>query len=266
MAAMRLDGQVALVTGGGAGIGRAIARKFAAEGARVAVVDQSADSAAAVAEELGECALGLTGDVTVAADVERAFAQVDAAYSRLDILVNNAFLVTGDSVVRMDEETWEADVRGTLTSAFICTQRALGGMVERRRGSIINISSVNGLSFFGNEAYSAAKAGLNSLTTSIATRYGRYGIRANAIAPGSVRTAAWEKRIAAEPAVLERLVKWFPLGRLGEPEDIAGAAVFLASDDASWVTGVVLRVDGGLLAGNPVMADELLVESRDHEL
>ena len=204
--------------------------------------------------------------MTDGGDIERAFTEVEATFGRLDVLVNNAFLVSGDSAVRMDEQTWEADVRGTLTSAFMCTRRALGGMITRRHGAIVNISSVNSLSFFGNEAYSAAKAGLNSFTTSVATRYGRYGIRANAIAPGSVRTSAWDKRVAVEPDVLERLAEWFPLKRIGEPEDIAAAATFLASDDASWITGVVLRVDGGLLAGNPVMAAELLVESRDHEL
>ena len=141
----------------------------------------------------------------------------------------------------------------------------LPGMIKQRRGVIVNIASVNGLAYFGNEAYSAAKAGVINLTQSMAVRYGRYGIRANAIAPGSVRTPIWQQRIDKDPQVLETLKKWYPLGRIGEPDDIAKAALFLASDAASWITGIVLPVDGGLMAGNPEMARELLVESRDED-
>ena len=136
-------------------------------------------------------------------------------------------------------------------------------MIERRSGVIVNIASVNGLAYAGNEAYSAGKAALINLTQSIAVRYGRYGVRCLAIAPGSIATAAWDERVAREPDVLERLVKWYPLRRIGSPEDIANAALFLASDEASWITGTVLRVDGGLLAGNELFTNELLVESRD---
>jgi meso-butanediol dehydrogenase / (S,S)-butanediol dehydrogenase / diacetyl reductase len=139
-------------------------------------------------------------------------------------------------------------------------------MIKHRAGVILNIASVNGLGYFGNEAYSAAKAGMINLTGSLAVRYGRYGIRANAIAPGSIRTPAWQQRIEQDSEVFERLRKWYPLGRIGEPEDVANAALFLASDAASWITGTVLRVDGGLMAGNPVMAGELLVESNDEEV
>ncbi len=190
------------------------------------------------------------------------------AFGRVDILVNNAAAGAGtglsDNLVLMDEETWDSNVAGALKSAFLCSRRVLPGMIDRRDGVIVNIASVNGLAYFGNEAYSAGKAGMINLTLSIAARYGKYGIRANAIAPGSIRTAAWQDRVEKEPDVLERLTKWYPLGRVGEPIDVANAALFLASDEAAWISGSVLRVDGGLLAGNPVMADELLVESRDH--
>src|SRR5262245_9218253 len=138
----------------------------------------------------------------------------------------------------------------------------VAGMIERKCGVIVNIASVNALGYFGNEAYSAAKAGIISLTESLAARYGRYGIRANAIAPGSIRTPIWQHRIDKDPGVLNRLKKWYPLGRIGEPEDVANAALFLASDAAAWISGIVLRVDGGLMAGNPLMAEDLLVESR----
>ena len=132
-----------------------------------------------------------------------------------------------------------------------------------RRGVIVNIASVNGLAFFANEPYSAAKAGVISLTRSMATRYGRHGIRAVAIAPGTIRTPIWQERVDKEPAIFERLVRWYPLRRVGEPEDVAAAAAFLASDDASWITGEVLRVDGGLLAGNERMARELVADFSD---
>ena len=139
-------------------------------------------------------------------------------------------------------------------------------MIERRSGVIVNIASVDGLAYVGNEAYSAGKAAMINMTQSIAVRYGHYGIRCNAVAPGSIATPAWQERVDKEPDVLDRLVKWYPLGRVGTPEDVAGAVLFLASDDASWITGTVLRVDGGLLAGNDVMTNELLVESRDQEI
>jgi NAD(P)-dependent dehydrogenase (short-subunit alcohol dehydrogenase family) len=122
---------------------------------------------------------------------------------------------------------------------------------------LVNLGSVNGLQYFGHDAYSAAKAGLVSLTRSIAVRYGRYGIRANLLAPGTVRTPAWDELVARDAELLDRLTRWYPLGRVGTVDDIAAAATFLASDEASWVTGTVLVVDGGLLAGNAVMADEI---------
>ena len=131
-------------------------------------------------------------------------------------------------------------------------------MIEQGSGVIVNIASVNGMAFFANEPYSAAKAGLISLTRSMAVRYGKHGIRAVAIAPGTIRSPLWQERIDKEPAIFERLVRWYPLGRVGEPEDVANAVAFLASDDAAWISGDVLRVDGGLLAGNAQMARELV--------
>jgi meso-butanediol dehydrogenase/(S,S)-butanediol dehydrogenase/diacetyl reductase len=122
---------------------------------------------------------------------------------------------------------------------------------------------VNALAYYGNEAYSAAKAGIISLTRSLAVRYGPLGIRANAIAPGTLRTPAWEERRQKDPDVFERLAKWYPVGRVGEPEDVVGAALFLASDEAAWISGAVLPVDGGLTAGNMQMVREMMTESGD---
>lgn len=136
-------------------------------------------------------------------------------------------------------------------------------MTRNGSGVILNISSVNALGYYGNEAYSAAKAGILSLTRSLAVRYGPHGVRVNAIAPGTLRTPAWEKRREEDPEVFERVARWYPLGRIGEPEDVAGAALFLASDEAAWISGAVLPVDGGLNAGNMQMMREIIKKPTD---
>jgi meso-butanediol dehydrogenase/(S,S)-butanediol dehydrogenase/diacetyl reductase len=253
----RFDGTSVLVTGGGSGIGRAICRRFASDGASVLVADIVGERAEEVAEQIGGAAV--QGDVTVAADIARIVATV----ARVDVLVNNAGGGMADDVLEIDEEAWDQDIALNLKSAFLCSKAVLPGMIEHGGGVIVNIASVNGLAFFANEPYSAAKAGLISLTRSMATRYGRHGIRAVAIAPGTIRTPLWQERVDKEPAIFERLMRWYPLRRVGEPEDVAAAAAFLASDDASWITGEVLRVDGGLLAGNERMARELVADFSD---
>jgi NAD(P)-dependent dehydrogenase (short-subunit alcohol dehydrogenase family) len=248
----RLDGRTSLVTGGGSGIGRAICRRFASEGATVVVADLVRERAEEVAAEVAGRAV--TADVTVAGDVERMVTEA----GRVDVLVNNAGGGMADDVLEIDEDAWDADVELNLKSAYLCSKAVLPGMIEQGAGVIVNIVSVNGMAFFANEPYSAAKAGLISLTRSMATRYGRHGVRAVAIAPGTIRTPIWQERVDKEPAIFERLVRWYPLRRVGEPEDVAAAAAFLASDDAAWITGEVLRVDGGLLAGNERMSRELV--------
>jgi meso-butanediol dehydrogenase / (S,S)-butanediol dehydrogenase / diacetyl reductase len=254
---MRLADKTAIVTGGGSGIGQAIATRFAAEGASVVVADVVAERAESVAAVL-EGALAIHADITSADDVERLVREATEAYGRVDVLVNNAGLGDADDVLEIDEEAWDFEVDVNLKGAFLCSKAVLPGMIEGGGGVIVNIASVNGMAFFANEAYSAAKAGMINLTRSMAVRYGRHGIRVNAIAPGTIRTPLWQERVDKEPAIFERLVRWYPLGRVGEPDDVARAAVFLASDDANWITGEVLRVDGGLLAGNAQMARELV--------
>jgi NAD(P)-dependent dehydrogenase (short-subunit alcohol dehydrogenase family) len=266
---MRFGDRVVIVTGGGSGIGRVMAQRFAAEGAHVAVVDWIGDSAEAVAGEIsaaGGRSIAVNADVSSRADVQAMVGRVASELGPVDVLINNAAIADGDDVLQMDEETWERDVAVVLKSVYLCAKAVLPSMIQRRTGVIVNIASVNGLSALGNEAYSAAKAGVINLTQGIAVRYGEHGIRCNAIAPGTIRTPVWTERIARDPRVFDRLVKWYPLGRVGEPDDVANAAMFLASDEASWITGTVLCVDGGLLAGNYRMTRELLAEAGNDEL
>jgi NAD(P)-dependent dehydrogenase (short-subunit alcohol dehydrogenase family) len=266
---MRFQGQVAVITGGGSGLGRVLARRFAAEGASVIVADVVGHSATAVADEISEAggrSLAHTTDVTDATDVEAMVETAREAFGPVQILVNNAARATDADFLDLSEETWEEDVAITLKGPFLCSQAVLADMTENRSGVILNIASVNALTYFGNEAYSAAKAGILSLTRSLAVRYGPFGVRVNAIAPGTLKTPAWEQRRKKDPEVLERVSRWYPLGRVGEPEDVAGAALFLASDEAAWISGAVLPVDGGLTAGNLQMAQEIVIGSGDHTL
>ena len=266
---MRFQDRVVLITGSGSGIGRVMAHRFAADGAKVAVVDWTEGSADHVAGEItkaGGSVHAIRCDVSTGREVEAMAAEVAEHLGPVDVLVNNAAVADGDDVLKIEEPTWERDVAVVLKSVFLCSKAVLPSMIERHRGVIVNITSVNGISALGNEAYSAAKAGVINLTQGIAVRYGAHGIRCNAIAPGTIRTPIWQERVDRDPVVFQRLVKWYPLGRVGEPEDIANAAMFLASDDAAWITGTVLTVDGGLLAGNYRMTRELLAQAGGEEL
>ncbi|GAB3759186.1 SDR family NAD(P)-dependent oxidoreductase [Microlunatus parietis] len=248
----RFQNRVVIITGGGSGIGATMAELFAAEGASVIIFDREA----AVADHPG----GRVVDVTDRAAVREAVAEIEADLGRVDVLINNAAIAADTPFLEVTEEQWDAEVAVTLKGSFLCSQAVLPGMIARRSGSIVNIGSVNGVQYLGNEAYSAAKSGLLSLTRSLAVRYGPDGVRCNAILPGTIRTPIWDQRLAAEPDRLEKVARWYPLGRVGAPEDVARAALFLASDDAAWITGVALPVDGGLLAGNLPMTREVVSE------
>lgn len=257
---MRLQDRVALVTGGGSGIGRAVCLRFAQEGAHVIAADWHEDRAqetAALVEAAGGAAHGVRADVSREDDVA---ALVDAAQLRfgpVDILVNNAAISDGDDIRTISVEQWDRNLAVVLRSVFLCTKAVLPGMIAQRRGSVVNIASVNGQAALGGEPYSAAKAGVINLTKNLAVKYGAYGVRANVIAPGTVETPIWQARLDEQPDIFERLTAWYPLGRIGQPEDIANAALFLASEEAAWVTGAVLNVDGGLMAGLYRMGREL---------
>jgi meso-butanediol dehydrogenase / (S,S)-butanediol dehydrogenase / diacetyl reductase len=266
---MRFQSRVAIITGSGSGLGRVLAHRFAAEGAAVVVADVVGQRAITVANEIAEAggkSLALTTDVTNTADVEAMVEAARETFGSVEILVNNAAKATDIDFLDVTEEAWDEDVAIALKGSFLCSQAVLPEMTENRSGVIINISSVNALAYFGNEAYSAAKAGILSLTRSLAVRYGPLGVRVNAIAPGTLKTPAWEQRQQKDPDIFERVAKWYPLGRIGDPEDVAGAALFLASDEAAWISGAVLPVDGGLTAGNMKMVQEILNESDDHAL
>lgn len=254
----RFAGTRVIVTGAASGIGRVTAARFAAEGASVAVADRDAEGVARVVSEIeaaGGRALGCLADVAVTEQVNAMAARAAEALGGVDVLVNNAAVCSADGVLETDDEAWDRELSVDLRGVFACTRAVLPGMIERGSGAIVNMTSVNGLAFFGNEAYSAAKAGVVSFTRSVAVRYGRHGVRCNAVAPGTIRTPAWDDRARRDPTVFDRLARVYPLGRVGEPEDVAAAVLFLASADASWITGTVLRVDGGILAGAPAFVE-----------
>jgi len=245
----RLKDKVAVVTGAGRGIGRAIATRFASEGARVVAddVDDVAGQATvdAIREQNGH-ACYVHADVSNPAETAELIGAATDQFGRLDILVNNA-ICSGEAII---EEDWRPVLDVCLQGAAHCCKAALRVMQEQGCGAIVSVSSVNALFTWGDFwAYSAAKAGLIALTRNIAVNYGRRGIRANVICPGTVRTEIWEPQRLKQPGLEARLAELYPLGRIAQPEEIANAALFLASDEASFVTGAVLPVDGGLTAG-----------------
>ncbi|MDA8298050.1 MAG: SDR family oxidoreductase [Actinomycetota bacterium] len=253
----RFSRKVVLVTGGASGIGAAIAARLSSEGAAVAIGDLDLEAAEALAAGLPSRCVGIRLDVADPNSVAAGLAALERRLGPLDVLVNNAASCTDATLAELSEEQWARDLEVTLGGPFRCAKAALATMAPRRSGVICNIGSVNAFQFLGNEAYSAAKGGLVSLTQAIAVRYGPTGIRCNLIAPGTVATPAWDARLARQPDLFEQLSGIYPLGRVGTPEDIAAAAAFLCSDEARWITGAVLAVDGGLLAGRPGLADDI---------
>jgi NAD(P)-dependent dehydrogenase (short-subunit alcohol dehydrogenase family) len=239
--------QVAIVTGAASGIGRAIAERFGAEGAHVGVVDINTEGAAAVAAAItaaGGSALAISADVSDAAQVDRLFAQIIQHFGTVDVLVNNAGLVkTERHFLEADDEWWRRIIDVNLSSVFLCSQRAAAIMARKGAGVIINLSSGGATrAHRGNAAYDAAKGGIEALTRAMALDLGPYNVRVNTLVPGSIDTSGMAPQTkAARGADI-------PLGRVGEPEELAGPAVFLASPDARYITGQRLVVDGGMLS------------------
>ncbi len=248
----QLQGKVVIITGGAGGIGSAMTHLFTQEGAAVAIAEINEAAAEALAQDVrragGTCE-AYRCDVSVWAQVQAMVEQVIARHGRIDVLVNNALYVKGNGLLDTDEETWNRNLAVTLTAPFLCSKAVLPHMLTQGSGTIINIASVNGLMSFGEIAYSAAKAGLINLTKNIAVMYGRKGIRCNAIAPGTVHTPVWDALLQRDPEILNRIAQWYPVRRVGRPEEIAACALFLASDQCTFANGATFVIDGGLTAG-----------------
>jgi 3-oxoacyl-[acyl-carrier protein] reductase len=246
-----LEGQVAIVTAAaGAGIGQAIARRFAEEGAQVLLTDAHArrvqEVAAAMSKDYGREFTGLEVDVTNVGQVQGMVQTALDRHGQIDILVNNAGINRLQPVWEMSDETWDLVIGVNLTGTFHCTRAVLPHMIERKRGAIVSLSSFAGWvgSDEGEAHYCAAKAGVMAFTRAVAAEVGRYGVRVNAIAPGLVYNPFLDR--VYPPEFFERIARRAPLGRVGEPADIANLATFLASDQSSYITGEVFCISGGM--------------------
>jgi len=245
LTAIDLTGKVGFVTGSTRGIGLAIVRALHDAGATVAVVGREQGRASAVAGDLGERARGFACDVADGGQVEAAIAAAESTLGPIDILVNNAGLTRDNILLRLTDADWDAVVDANLKGAFHTSRAVIKGMMKRRSGRIVNITSIVGLTGNKGQAnYAASKAGLIGFTKSVAKEYASRGILANCVAPGFIET---DMTAALPDAARASLLEDIALGRLGRPEDVAGAVLFLASDLAAYVTGQVLVVDGGMV-------------------
>jgi len=240
-----LSGKNALITGSTRGIGRAIAEAFAESGARVAVVGRDQQRADDAATKIGNDAKGFTADVSDTAAVAKLVDDVEKAFGSIDILVNNAGITKDNLVMRLKDEDWDAVQNANLRGAFAAIRAVSRGMMKKRAGRIINVASIVGI--IGNKGqanYAASKAGLIGLTKSVAKELASRNILANVVAPGFIET---DMTAAMTAEARETLSQQIPLARLGTPADIAGAVAFLASEYASYITGQVLVIDGGMV-------------------
>ena len=259
----RYAGKNVLISGGGSGIGHAICLRLAAEGANIILIDKDLQGGQAVEQELklqNTKVLFIQADITSEADVEKVHKEATLFFGNIDVLVNNAGAAFAENYAMTTLENWNQDIALNLTGHYMLTRLFLPDMEAQGKGAITNISSVNGAQSFGNPAYSAAKAGVISFTQTLAIEYGPKGIRANVVLPGTIETPVWQTRKDSRPEVFELVKGWYPVGRVGRPEDIAAAVAFLSADEASFVNGASLNVDGGLTAGNFRMIKDITGE------
>ena len=259
----RYAGKNVLISGGGSGIGHAICLRLAAEGANVILIDKDLKGGQSVEQELklqNTKVLFVQADITSEADVEKVHKEATLFFGNIDVLVNNAGAAFAENYAMTTLENWNQDIALNLTGHYMLTRLFLPDMEAQGKGAITNISSVNGAQSFGNPAYSAAKAGVISFTQTLAIEYGPKGIRANVVLPGTIETPVWQTRKDSRPEVFELVKGWYPVGRVGRPEDIAAAVAFLSADEASFINGASLNVDGGLTAGNFRMIKDITGE------
>lgn len=251
LSTLSLEGQVAIITGGGTGIGRAIALEFAEAGADVVVAGRRRALLEEVAEEvraLGRRCLAVQTDISKKADVDNLVQRMMDEFGKIDILVNNAGIIIRRPLLETTEDEWDKVIDIDLKGYWLCCQAVGKRMVERKKGNVINVSSTSGLSSrSGSSPYNIAKAGVFMLTRGLARELADYNIRVNAIAPAWVETEMTQ-RSWSDPDALKRIEAEIPLGRLAEPGDIIGSALFLASDASSYITGHTIIFDGGLYA------------------
>ncbi len=247
---MSLSGRVALVTGASQGIGRACALKLASSGAAVAVAARNQEKLNEVVRQInasGGKAAAFPVDVADEEQIKTAFKAVLSQFGNIDILVNNAGITRDQLVMRMKRADWDAVINTNLTSAYLCVQQAIGSMLKQRWGRIINVTSIFGqMGQAGQANYASSKAGLIGLTMAIAREVASRNITCNAVAPGFIETAM---TAGFSDELKQNAVKLIPVGRVGTAEDVASAVVFLASEEASYITGHVLNVNGGMLMG-----------------
>jgi len=249
---MSLKGKVAIVTGSSKGIGRAIAIRLARDGASVVVNGRNEKDIASVVKEIKKAkgrAIGIRADVSVAADVQRLVAETVKAFKHLDIFVNNAGILDMKACAQMTEQDWDRTLDINLRGYFLCGKAASAQMIKQKRGGkIVNTASIAGMRAYpGCPAYSVSKAGIIMLTKSMALELAKAKINVNAVAPGAIETAMTQD-ILENKNVYQQMLAGIPWGRVGKPEDIANAVAFLVSDDADYITGTVLTVDGGWTA------------------
>lgn len=253
--------RVVLVTGASGGIGRALCKQFLDAGDTVLALDRNEAGVQSLRTQWGAQRVeALVADVSDADALAAAVSAGVAARGPVDVVVANAGGALGTTLAATDAAGWRRDIDLNLNGTYYTVETVRQSMIERRRGAIVLVGSVNGLAALGHPAYSAAKAGLVSYTKALAIELGQYGIRANLVCPGTVKTPAWQARVAQRPQIFEELKKWYPLGDVATPEDIADAVLFLASAQARVITGVALPVDAGLMAGNRIMANELTLD------
>jgi 3-oxoacyl-[acyl-carrier protein] reductase len=248
----RFEGKVAIVTGGAQGIGAAIVRRLASEGAAVAVVDLTVERAQPTADEVvkdGGKAIAIGADVSKTEDAQAAVAAAVAEFGRLDILVNNAGITRDNLLFKMSDEDWDSVIAVNLRSAFVMSREAQKHFVGQKYGKIVSLSSRSAWGNRGQANYAASKAGIMGLTATLAIELGQFGVNVNAVAPGYIATAmtdATARRIGLDPDEMRRVAsEQTPVRRVGVPEDIAAVVAFLAADESSFVSGQTIQVNGG---------------------